>query len=600
MFSSTCYDYQMQKILALALVALLTLTTLFGVSASAQDSGPTFPRLAMWHPGHLRHSYGEWTRYDLMIGNFNTYVKHDPRYGALSSAVRKHNPDAKLMTYFTNSVIRHASLANELQIYDGYMGDWPDKWFLTEAGTTLKGGINATQTKIPVNKWTQSGPVKGLNKPNWTIFREGYDVICDGEIMRIVGLDKNKQTITVVRGISGTTAGAHGNNLRIAPILRFWAGSYMMNLTDSCPKAQIHGAVRAENWAAYSFRISKMGVIPWFWNIGGDQDGFLFDLMADEISWTMWSIARSVDLNQDNISDEFDELDADWMAGIDYTTGLFHRQFPGAPIIRNNSRSIRFPLYDGENFENWPTFRWDEWDVSASARKVGLTKYWHRYFFGEILDEGDPMVERVNRVEVGGIVEFEEFGKQPNYTLLSSAEFETDLDVHGRPEYRRKGIDGKPLDDKVFSTNTPAHLIDWINLFEPDYQKMRWGLCSALVSGTYYCYIIHSDGHGMLGLRWFDEYDDAGAGRGYLGYPTGEITQLAKQKGNSDWGVWGREYSGGYVIVNPLGKDTKVKLPPGKWQRIKGTQQPKVNTGAIEEGSVTVPKYDGLILKRVR
>ena len=589
----------MHNTLVLSLVALLILTALpGGVPSAKDDSGPAFPRLAMWHPGHLRHSVDEWTRYDLLIGNFNQFARSDRNYGSLAANLRKHNPEAKLMTYFTNSVIRHASLANELQRYRGYMGDWPDRWFLTEAGTTLASGIDAVQTEFPVSDWFQSGPVKGLNEPSWEIFREGYDVLCDGEIMRVMGLDQEKQTITVVRGISGTAAKPHSANLRIAPILRFWAGSYMMNLTASCPKAQIHGAVRSENWAAYSFRLSLAGEIPWFSNIGGDQDGFLFDLMADEISWVMWSTARSIDLDQDNVADQFNELDTDWLAGIDYTTGLFHSQFPGAAVIRNNSRSRRFSLYEGENFENWPTFRWDEWDLTEAGKKVGLTKYWHRYFFGEVVDAGDPGYEQVNRVEIGGIVEFNDLDAQPNYTLISSAEFETDLDLNGRPEYRRKGIDGKPLEGSTFNVNQPAHLVDWLGLFEPDYQKLRWGLCSALVSGVYYCYIIHSDGHGLLGLRWFDEYDDAGAGRGYLGYPLGGITQLAVHPGNSGWGVWGREYSGGYVIVNPLGEDTEVQLPPGKWQRIKGEQQPEINTGAIEEGSVSVPAYDGLILKR--
>lgn len=591
----------MQKSLVLILCVVLLLVAV-GFPTRAQETpgeGPAFPRLAMWHPGHQRHSFEEWTRYDLVVGNFNQAVKSDLRWGTVGQAFRRRNPQAKLMTYFTSSVIRHSSLANELKQYQGYMGDWPDSWFLTEAGSTLASEIDAGQTEIAVNEWTQSGPVKGLNKPSWVVFREGYDVLCDGEIMRVVGLDEAKQTITVVRGVSGTSPAPHEGGLRIATLLRFWAGSYMMNLTASCPKATIHGAAAPENWADYSFRMSLDGEIPWLWNIGGDQDGFLFDLMADEISWTMWSTARSIDLDQDNVSDQFEDLDQDWMAGIDYTTGLFHSQFPGAPIIRNNSRSIRFGLFEGENFESWPTFRWDEWDVSAAGKKVGLTKYWHRFFFGEVIDEGDPQYERLNRVEIGGIVEFTGKGAQPNYTLISSAEFETDLDINGRPEYRRKGIGGEAVEFETINTNLPAQLIDWLTLFEPDYQKMRWGLCSALVAGTYYCYVIHSDGHGLLGLRWFDEYDDAGAGRGYLGYPVGEITQLSKHAGNSAWGVWGREYSGGYVIVNPLGEDTVVQLPQGNWQRIKGEQQPEVNTGAIEEGSVSVPTYDGLILKRV-
>jgi hypothetical protein len=53
---------------------------------------------------------------------------------------------------------------------------------------------------------------------------------------------------------------------------------------------------------------------------------------------------------------------------------------------------------------------------------------------------------------------------------------------------------------------------------EPDYSLMRFGLCTALMGDGYFMY-TSSSGLGTAGLMWFDEYDNAGRGRGYLGQP---------------------------------------------------------------------------------
>ena len=55
----------------------------------------------------------------------------------------------------------------------------------------------------------------------------------------------------------------------------------------------------------------------------------------------------------------------------------------------------------------------------------------------------------------------------------------------------------------------------------PDYRKMRFGLTTALLNDGFFSYEINTNGHGSLCLMWFDEYDNAGAGRGYLGQPLG-------------------------------------------------------------------------------
>ncbi|MBN2081848.1 hypothetical protein JW859_06520 [bacterium] len=565
----------MRKIVAVIALLILLLPVASAWAYDAQElpvpAGPDFPRLAMWHPDFNKNSLEECARYDMAVGNFQVYVYDDPSRGTFYEALKMRNPNIKLMTYFTTSVLRHSALYGGTRKSNPYMPDWPAEWFLTEAGTTLSEGVDRRAQFIKVTDWRQTGESKGNKPKEWDIFRAGTatadrDVLVDGEIMSVIAVDAATKTLTVKRGMNGTRAVPHPAGVRIAPILRFWAGSYICNLSETCPRAQLHGASEPELFSEYSFRMSKTDAADWFWYIGGEQDGFCLDLMADTITWTLWADTRSIDLDQDNKSDKLSELDASWKAGIDRVTALFRADFPGKAVIRNNCRGRRYEINDGECFMSWPHFQWADWDMEDTN---GKTKYWHRFFFGHEAEER------------GGIVQFVEFGGQPNYTHIETCDFETDLDFYAHPELKNPD---KP---------------EW---YKPNYQKMRWGLTSALISGTYYVYVIHTDGHGQLGLLWFDEYDDShlgnGQGRGYLGQPITGIQKLVTHKKNKAWGVWGREFDNGFVICNPLEYDAEVPLPPGQWQRLKGSQDQDVNTGAVEEGSVIVPAYDGLILKR--
>jgi len=127
--------------------------------------------------------------------------------------------------------------------------------------------------------------------------------------------------------------------------------------------------------------------------------------------------------------------------------------------------------------------------------------------------------------------------------------------------------------------------------FVPNYQRMRFSLASALLGDGYYSYEINTDGHGSLGLMWFDEYDNAGAGKGWLGKPRGEYAELPG-------GAFMREFNGGLALVNPNGEPVSVTLPKGNWRRIKGTQCPSVNSGETVGDTLTLPAFDGLLLVR--
>jgi hypothetical protein len=123
-----------------------------------------------------------------------------------------------------------------------------------------------------------------------------------------------------------------------------------------------------------------------------------------------------------------------------------------------------------------------------------------------------------------------------------------------------------------------------------NYQLMRFGLTSALMNDGYFSYALSSSGHARNGLYWFDEYDNAGAGRGYLGQPTGAARTVATN-------VWRRDYAGGAVLVNPSDVAVTVQLG-GTFRKIKGTQAPTVNDGSLVT-AVTIPAKDGIILLKV-
>jgi hypothetical protein len=106
--------------------------------------------------------------------------------------------------------------------------------------------------------------------------------------------------------------------------------------------------------------------------------------------------------------------------------------------------------------------------------------------------------------ENGSYFEWMAQARQPNLTMVETYEEDGGPDPGGGGEY------DNPCDDPGFV---------------PDYRKMRFGLATALLNDGFFSYEINTNGHGSLCLLWFDEYDNAGKGRGYLGQPLGPVTR---------------------------------------------------------------------------
>ena len=114
-----------------------------------------------------------------------------------------------------------------------------------------------------------------------------------------------------------------------------------------------------------------------------------------------------------------------------------------------------------------------------------------------------------------------------------------------------------------------------------DYQKMRFGLSTTLLSNGYFGFDFGDQNHGQA--WYYDEYDIA------LGQPSEEAQQLSS-------GVWERDFEQGKTLVNPTTSTQTIKLD-GDYEKISGTQDQKTNDGRITS-SVSLPSEDGLILLR--
>ncbi len=117
-----------------------------------------------------------------------------------------------------------------------------------------------------------------------------------------------------------------------------------------------------------------------------------------------------------------------------------------------------------------------------------------------------------------------------------------------------------------------------------NYPLMRLGLTSCLMGNGYFGYDDGDWGHDKH--WWYDEYDNAGAGRGYLGQPTGEAESVSN--------CMRRRFENGIVVCNPTTTEQSVDLG-GTYRKINGNQDPVHNDGSTVT-RVTVPPKDGYVL----
>jgi len=122
---------------------------------------------------------------------------------------------------------------------------------------------------------------------------------------------------------------------------------------------------------------------------------------------------------------------------------------------------------------------------------------------------------------------------------------------------------------------------------QTDYQKMRFGLTSALLGDGYYSFDSGDLTHGQK--WWYDEYD------AYLGKALGPARIFKNGNAPSFYPeVWQRHFENGLVLVNATNQTVAIDLD-NKYEKIKGEQDTLINSGQLVN-SLKIRANDGIVL----
>lgn len=115
-----------------------------------------------------------------------------------------------------------------------------------------------------------------------------------------------------------------------------------------------------------------------------------------------------------------------------------------------------------------------------------------------------------------------------------------------------------------------------------DYKFFRFAYTSCLMDDGYLSF--SDETVGAASVPWFDEYD-VKLGRAV------DPPQLVPWQD----GVYRRRFANGMALVNPTIGSKTVSIGKG-FRRIGGRQAPRVNSGAIVDGHITIAARDGIVL----
>jgi hypothetical protein len=337
----------------------------------------------------------------------------------------------------------------------------PPEWFLTQVGSTLTADVDATTTTFSVADLTATD---GSNV--YDLFIPGDAVLIEGETVLVEAVDAVANTLTVRRGYVRPAA-AHTAGTRLAAHITFWPNSWLLNLSTMSPTAAAPGSPGPERWGDYNARIGASLLTT------ADWDGLLIDRSDPDESWLIGnSTARTIDPDQSNaLLTDYSAFDAAWNEGLRQYEADLRAAVGPDKIIFANWGMANYDLLNGNNFEGVPK------DTPENWRGLVFGPFRNGSYFDWMAQSG-----------------------QPNLTMIET--YEDD----GSPDPGGDGSYNNPCDDPGFT---------------PNYRKMRFGLTTALLNDGFFSYEISTNGHGSLCLLWFDEYDNAGEGRGYLGQPLG-------------------------------------------------------------------------------
>ncbi len=417
-----------------------------------------YPRLGMWWPNTWEQPITDIARYDWVI--YGDYDKEN------LTAIKALNPN-QLMLNSTNACELSFNPDPDAEPWENEdVLAIPHEWFLTQVGATLTQAVDASTTTFHVTALTVTD-----GEQTYDLFVPGDTALIAGESVYIDAVDEGTNTLIVQRGYV-RPASSHPVGERIAAHITFWPNSWLLNVSTLSPTAVISATIGAERWADYNARRATSLLLDPIW------DGILLDRSDPNESWLIGnSTARTIDPDQSNtLLSDYSAFDAAWNAGLRQYEGKIRETVGDERIIFVNWGMPNYDLLNGNNFEGFP-------DDNASAYGTP----WGTAVFG-------PWLEK------GSYFDWLAQAQQPNVSMIET--YEDD----GGPDPTGDGSYDNPCEHPGFT---------------PNYRKMRFGLATALLNDGFFSYEINTNGHGSLCLLWLDEYDNAGAGRGYLGQPLG-------------------------------------------------------------------------------
>jgi len=480
--------------------------------ASLQAGRPfslPFPRVGIWWPDTWGQSASRIARYD--------YVVLGPWDRENLSRLRRKNPDL-IALVSTNACELSYDADDPDGAENGVVRSVPGAWFLTQVGSRLSTAVDTEATTLRVDAVGLDAGEEPLE-----LFVPGDAVLIGEEVAFVRSVDVSRRRLTVVRGYVRPAA-AHPAGERVAALISFWPGTWMMDLSTGCPSATLDPAVGPETWGEFNARTGAELVADPVW------DGILVDRSDGDESWLVGnSSARSIDADRSGRPpvDDYAAFDEAWNAGLRSYEQRLRELVRDERLIYVNWGHPNYGLLNGNNFEGFPTK-----DGTAHGTS------WQATVFGPRSD--------------GSYLEWSRRSRQPNLSTIQTYEDDGFPDPTGDGAYRN-----------------PARR----NGFRPDYRKMRFGLCTALLGDGFYSYEVNTNGHASLGLLWFDEYDNAGRERGYLGEPVGPArravglptTRVLSRGGGFDtaadrwrWDLWADE-SAGYAADSALDREVKKR-----------------------------------------
>lgn len=335
----------------------------------------------------------------------------------------------------------------------------PAQWLLTQVGSCLAEDVSASATSLHVDR--VSVVVGGKTV---MLFVPGDTVVIDDELAYVQAVDSATGLLTVRRGVV-RLAVPHAADTRVAATISDWPHTLVMDASTFCPKATVDPAVGPETWGEYEARMVAGIMADPVW------DGVYLDTTrSTESDVIKPNCARTIDPDRsDTPISDYSAFDAAWADGIlSYETRV--RALVGdSRIVLANCGMPNYDLLNGDVLECFP-------DDSGTW----YSKPWHTALFGPFAISGSYFEWAAN-------------ARQPNLTTILTYD-----------------NDARPTQDD------PATSPDFV----PNYRKMRFGLCTALLNDGFFSYDLHAKSASPSSL-WFDEYDDAGRGRGYLGQALG-------------------------------------------------------------------------------